>query len=310
MINLDMIKQLRSEKIGYFRFKKLDAETYIITSDSGKFSLLDRDAFREFISSEITEWHPKFFELLSKWFIKHESYIPHIASEFWTRNQFLNYWPLLHIIIVTLRCNHKCKYCHAAAAPEDATIYDMSIDTARETVDTILCSPASDLTIEFQWWEPLLNWKVVKFIIKYAQMRSKELKKNIRFALVTNLSLMDEEKLAFLLDNNVWVSTSLDGTEAIHNYNRTYSKWNSYDKVTYWIRKINEEHKNRWKNHKIWALLTVTKKTLSLTPKEVVDSYVSLWLDVIFLRVLNPYWFAAIERENLWYTNEEFFTFF
>jgi sulfatase maturation enzyme AslB (radical SAM superfamily) len=54
------------------------------------------------------------------------------------------------MIIVTLRCNHKCKYCHAAVAPETATEFDMDLDTARKTVDTIFYSKSNNLTIEFQ----------------------------------------------------------------------------------------------------------------------------------------------------------------
>lgn len=53
------------------------------------------------------------------------------------KNRFLAYGPTLHMIVTTLRCNHKCKYCHAAVAPMNATDMDMSIETAQKVVDTI-----------------------------------------------------------------------------------------------------------------------------------------------------------------------------
>ena len=53
MINLDTIKKLRSEVIGFFRFKKLDAETYLITNDVGKYALLSLNDFSDNISSRI-----------------------------------------------------------------------------------------------------------------------------------------------------------------------------------------------------------------------------------------------------------------
>lgn len=71
------------------------------------------------------------------------------------------------------------------------------------------------------------------------------LAKNVTLALVTNLSLMDEEKMNYLIDHNVHISTSLDGDEVVHNSNRTYKDDNSFEKVTYWIRRINEEYKKR-----------------------------------------------------------------
>jgi len=71
------------------------------------------------------------------------------------------------------------------------------------------------------------------------------LKKSLQLALVSNLTLMDEEKLSYLIDNGVYISTSLDGDEEVHNYNRTFLGGNSFEKVTYWIKRINEEYKKR-----------------------------------------------------------------
>lgn len=95
---------------------------------------------------------------------------------------------------------------------------------------------------------------------------------------------MDDEKMTYLLDHNVNISTSLDGNELVHNFNRTFKEGNSFEKVSYWIRRINEEYVRRGlkistdQYQKIGALLTVTKKTLPYY-KEVIDAYVNLGLD-------------------------------
>lgn len=309
MINLDTIRLLRSEKVGFFRFKKLDKDTYLITNDGGHYALLSLGEFQEFIAAKIDRWHPRFEELLLKWFIKDKNYTDTVSLALKKRNHFLSYGPSLHIIIVTLRCNHKCKYCHAAAAAQTANQFDMTEDTARSTVDTLFYSPSNDITLEFQWGEPLLNWKIVRFIIEYAELKGQKFNKKVHFALVSNLSLMDEEKLEYLMKHRVWLSTSLDGTESIHNYNRTFPEGNSYERVAYWIKRINDLYRKNGENTWIWALLTVTKKTLS-EPRKVIDTYRSLWLNSIFLRVLNPYGFAAWDLETLGYSYDEFFEFF
>jgi len=154
-----------------------------------------------------------------------------------------------------------------------------------------------------------VNWDIVKYIVEYAEIKAVHLTKNVTFALVTNLTLMDEEKLQYLLDHNVHISTSLDGDETTHNFNRTFKDGNSFEKVTYWIRKINAEYEKRGIRNKVGALLTVTKKTLPRY-KEVIDTYVNLGLDGIFLRSLNPYGFAAADLEKLGYTSEEFVEFY
>ena len=60
---------------------------------------------------------------------------------------------------------------------------------------------------------------------------------------------------------------------------------------------------------KIGALLTTTKSVLPKY-KELIDSYLDLDLNGIFLRWLNPYGFAAADLENLAYSSEEWLEFY
>lgn len=308
MINFEKIQNLKNDKVGFFRFKKFDGNTYLITNDIAQHSFLTNEEFGSFISWEMSSG-VKYDELVQKKFIKTTSYVPDMAIWFAKKNQYLAFGPTLHIIVTTLRCNHKCQYCHAAVAPMTAKEMDMTEETAKKVVDTIFYTSSPNLTIEFQWWESLVNWDIVKYVVEYAQIKAYHLTKSVSFALVTNLSLMDEEKLEYLLSHNVHISTSLDGDEETHNFNRTFKEGNSYEQVTYWIKRINDEYEKRGISNKVWALLTVTKKTLPRY-KEVIDTYVSLGLNGIFLRPLNPYGFAAAELEKLWYTPEEFIEFY
>lgn len=307
MLEIDKINKL-STNTGFFRFKKFDNDTYLITNDIAKHSFLTKDEFWDFISWKITKWE-KYDELMKKKFIKDENYEKDIAPAFAKKNNFLAYWPSLHIIVTTLRCNHKCQYCHAAVAPMTASEMDMTEETAKKVVDTIFYTSNPNLTIEFQWWESLVNWDIVKYITEYAEIKAQHLWKNVTFALVTNLSLMDDEKLDYIFEHNISISTSLDWDEEIHNFNRTFKDGNSFEKVTYWIKRINDRYNRESINQKIWALLTVTKKTLPKY-KEIIDTYINLGLDSIFLRPLNPYWFAAADLEKLWYSMKEFIDFY
>jgi len=318
MLDLEKIKWL-NKNTGFFRFKPF-WDDYLITNDIAKYAFLTKKEFGDFIVWKINKWE-KYEELLEKWFIKWEAseeYILEQAKKYAKKNEFLWYGPSLHIIVTTLRCNHKCQYCHAAVAPMSAKDMDMDKETAKKVVDTIFYTSNPNLTIEFQWWEALVNWEVVKYIVEYSEIKAQHLNKNLSFALVTNLTLMDDEKLDFILNHNIHISTSLDWDEETHNFNRTFKDGNSYDKVTYWIKKINDKYAELDKEildydgkvlRKVWALLTVTKKTL-WKYKEVIDTYVSLWLDWIFLRPLNPYGFAAADLEKLWYEPEEFIDFY
>ena len=133
---------------------------------------------------------------------------PALAKTYLKKNAFYWWAPALQIVVVSLRCNHKCLYCHSSAVDPSRTDMDMSLETARRAVDFILSTPSPTLMIEFQGGEPLLNWPVLRFVVEYAQERNKRSGKDLAISLVTNLTLMTEEKLDFLLSRGVAVCTS------------------------------------------------------------------------------------------------------
>jgi sulfatase maturation enzyme AslB (radical SAM superfamily) len=54
------------------------------------------------------------------------------------------------MVVVTLRCNQICSYCHASSKDVNAKNYDMDLNTARKVVDMIFESPSPSIKIEFQ----------------------------------------------------------------------------------------------------------------------------------------------------------------
>lgn len=306
-LTLEHIQNL-SPEVWFFRFGKMKDSQYLITNEAWLYAILTEEEFINYITWKLS-WQKK-IELQEKYFYKDVVWYENAVTKLYNkRNQFLAFGPALHMIVTTLRCNHKCQYCHAAVAPMTAKNLDMTVETARKVVDTIFYTSNPNVTIEFQWWESLVNWEVVQFVIEYAEQKAHLLKKRLSFALVTNLSLMDEDKLKYLLDHWVWICTSLDGDKETHNWQRKFEEWDSYDRVSYWIKRIEEAHTERGREGWAPALMTLTRPALQ-NYKKVIDAYVELWLDVVWLRWLNPYWFAAAEKERLSYTPEEFIDFF
>ena len=306
-LDVTTIRNTNTEKLGFFRFKRFDNDSYLITNDIGKFHFFSLDDFQKFVSVDV-ESLKDYDELCRKWFIKDSTYQERMTWSTVLRNSFVWRGPTLHMIVTTLRCNHKCRYCHAAVAPMTATQFDMDEATAKKVVDTIFYTNSQSLTIEFQWGESLVNYPIVQFIVEYALQKSQQLEKKVNFSLVSNLTLMTEEKLKWLLDKWVDICTSLDGDEITHNHNRSGYEGNSFEKVTYWLKRVDEEKKKRdmWG---VWALLTVTKETLPRNRK-IIDTYIELGISGIFLRWLNPYGFAASDIETLAYEKEQWIDFF
>lgn len=121
---------------------------------------------------------------------------------------------------------------------------------------------------------------------------------------------MDEDKLKWLLDHGVNICTSLDGDKKTHNWQRTYKDGDSHELVTHWISRINTENELRgYKGYRIGALATWTKPGLK-NYKNIIESYIELGMNTIGLRWLNPYGFAAAERDTLEYSLDEYFEFY
>ncbi len=234
------------------------------------------------------------------------------VARFSRRKRFLRYGPNLHIVVVTLRCNETCVYCHASRADMSATHTDMTPELAERTVDFILQSTSPALTIEFQGGEPLVNFPVVKHLIEYALERNRAYGKELEFTMVTNLALMDEEKLAYLLSKKVQICTSIDGPEPLHNKQRVLVGGSAHRVACEWIAKINRAYEDMGLDPTLYhveALLTTTREALKY-PREVVDTYVSLGCRALFLRPVDPFGFADKTTKVVEYDRARYHAFY
>lgn len=298
--------KLDTKKVGHFRYKELKNNKYLLTNDLGEFIVLAKRDFDKFLKGELPESSYAYPILQEQGLIKSDASASDSIKLYRKRNACLWAGPTLHIIVTTLRCNQKCVYCQVSSHPESHKDLDLDKKTAEKTVDVILDSPSQFIAIEFQGGEPLLNWGVVRHIIEYANRKNKKIKKKLEFRLVSNFSLMDKEKLDYLSNNNINLCTSLDGPEKLHNQNRIWLKGNSYDSAKKWLAISKKLYEDRYRPA---ALTTISRMSLKY-PKEIVDEYVKLKMDGIFLRPLSHLGFAKNIWDKIGYTAEEFIDFY
>lgn len=300
------MRKILSPDLSFFRFKKLNSQ-YLLTNDLGDFVFLPEKNFQNFVAKGGQSQIKELAQLRKKGFLKKNLNQPQFIERYSAKNRFLKQGPSLHIIVVTLRCNHRCLYCHASAQSLKKTNFDMTIKTAQAVVDTIFESSSNDLTIEFQGGEPLVNWPAVKFIIDYAQKKNKKMGKNLLITIVSNLSLMDSQKLDWFFKRRVIFCTSLDGPEFLHNRQRIFTGGNSYRQTIQWLKVIKKKYQTI--GYRINGLITTTKYSLPFW-KEIVDEYLNLGLPTIFLRFLNPFGLAQKTADQIRYSPVEFLEFY
>ena len=294
-----------------FNFREMNG-SYFISNDIGECRFLTGQEFEDFTTGKLEADSPVHRELKSKGFIGGEITPIEYRNRFWERKKNLFAGPILHGMVVTERCNHGCQYCHSSIVGMGHPETDMSREVAEKSVDFALQTTNQAITIEFQGGAPLANWDVIAHTVRYAQEQNKTYKKLLSFSLVNNLSLMTDERLDFLIENRVQICTSLDGPEALHNKVRIYKDGNSHQKVIHWFNKINQRYADMGLDptlYRVEALPTITRHSLPYW-KEIVDTYVDLGCRALFLRVLDPFGFAATTSKHLGYDIDEFLEFY
>jgi uncharacterized protein len=284
----------------------------LVTSTEGEFVLLQPPEFESFARGDVPKGSDLYERLAKRNLVRAELNEARMVERLRARKRFLSWGPNLHIAVVTLRCNETCVYCHASRADMNATHTDMTPDVADRTVDQIFATTSPDVTIEFQGGEPLVAFDIVKHIADRAREKNKTAGKRLELTMVSNLSLMDDEKLAWLVENKVQICTSVDGPEHLHDKQRKLVGSSAHKEATKWIRRINDAYAAMGLDPTLYhveALLTTTREALPRW-KEIVDTYVDLGCRALFLRPVDPFGFADRTAPRVEYPRAEYLEFY
>lgn len=188
----------------------------LLSNESGDFIHLTEKDFDHLIKHEFSQIsETAFHTLYSRHFVCDKQDVDFtinlIANKYRTRKAFLRDFTVLHMMVITLKCNHSCQYCQVSSANADAIKYDMSSETARKVVEMILQAPSRSIKIEFQGGEPLLNWSVIMQTVEYAEKLNEAYQKNISFVICSNIYALNQDHLDYFKAHNIHISTSLDG---------------------------------------------------------------------------------------------------
>lgn len=131
-------------------------------------------------------------------------------------------------------CNLNCSYCFASQGKYHGERALMSFEVGKRALDFLIENSGTrrNLEVDFFGGEPLMNWDVVKDLVKYARSVEKEHNKNFRFTLTTNGMLIDDDVIDFANKEMSNVVLSLDGRKEIHDLTRVdYVGNGSYEKI-------------------------------------------------------------------------------
>ncbi len=187
----------------------------------------DGQSREEFLAQFADRGYQDYFSGLLDVLLKNMIIIPEGVDDEAERQKHLSKIrpPYIHNIyfLLTDDCNFACRYCFVREPmPDDQKSIYMSMETARKGLDLYvrLINRDPELLeqekgIIFYGGEPLMNYAVLKQTIELiAQYKEQgKLPGHLKLLMVTNGSLMTDERARFLKKHDVTVTFSLDGRE-------------------------------------------------------------------------------------------------
>lgn len=140
-------------------------------------------------------------------------------------------------------CNLACKYCFAEEGEYHGRRALMSLEVGKKALDFLIENSGNrrNLEVDFFGGEPLMNWEVVKELVRYGRSKEEEYNKKFRFTLTTNGVLLNDEVMEFVNQEMSNVVLSLDGRKEVNDKMRPFRNGTgSYDLIVPKFRKLAE----------------------------------------------------------------------
>jgi len=161
------------------------------------------------------------------------------------------------VLCVTEQCNLRCSYCcYSDHYPQSASFSSnyMKDDVARQAVKFFYShsrKTESELTLGFYGGEPMINFPMIRRTTAYAKDLFGD---QITFSMTTNATLLNQEKIDFLIDNNFGLTISLDGDQnSTDRYRKFWKKKDSvFDSVYESVKMIRDTNKDYFLNRVIF----------------------------------------------------------
>jgi sulfatase maturation enzyme AslB (radical SAM superfamily) len=164
-------------------------------------------------------------------------------------------------LILTAGCNLTCSYCYQNAKQHGR---NMDAATVEKGVDLLLSSPRPELKLGLYGGEPLIRFDMVRHAIEYAERRRPG-GKPVRYAIITNGTLLDDDKAEFLARHDVETRISFDGVPAAQD-ERGAGTFRVLDGL---LDRLRARHR-LWFEESVQISTTVTPRTFSHLAESIV----------------------------------------
>ena len=180
---------------------------------------------------------------------------------------------------VTDQCNLNCKYC---ALSDSYMNHDqredkyLSYNKVKQIIDYLFSIRETSLDVyyplrvNFYGGEPLLNMPLIKQTVNYIE--TKFAKRFVNYGLTTNAMLLDKY-MDFLVENQFYMTISLDGDEIGHSYRMDHSGNNSFNRVFSNIKLLQEKYPEYFKHYVLFNSVLHNRNSVESTLRFIKDYF-------------------------------------
>lgn len=150
------------------------------------------------------------------------------------------------VLEITNQCNNSCAYC---GVHKELNQKEMEFETAKKAIDYFLENSLDSKVpkLAFYGGEPLLQFELLTKCVEYFKQNTD---KAPYFSLTTNGTLLNEENIEFLIENEFNLMISLDGPPEIHNRYRKFADGTgTYSDVMEGLEKIKKVNEDYFYTH-------------------------------------------------------------
>jgi len=260
----------------YFVFHSFNGEPFVVT----------KDIFDNILSKQISDNLKEDLEEVG-YFEDDRLFTQHIEK---TKTYIQNYdGPVVLDLILSESCNLSCHMCSHAHATEQTNVRNiskklMNFETAKLWIDYYVdfypsIKKLNRYSFHYGAAEPLINKKVFLQVLEYINQKTKDKNLEVEQLINSNLTLLDDEVIEYLVKYNVKVSVGLDGLQEQNDAIRVDKKGNgTFEKIFQNIRKLLERKVS------VGVALTMTEKNFeNIVPRDFLIAMKELGISTVLV---------------------------